>query len=83
MAFFPEAYTVTVKTGTKLGSGTDDNIYITINASRCDIGPTRLDTEWKNDFEAGHIDNYTLDYPPLGNVRHFVLTVTNHSEANT
>lgn len=52
--------TAIVKTGTKSGAGTDDDIYFGIELKTGDTKEWRLDKSFYNDFENGDKDEYYL-----------------------
>ena len=55
------SYKITVKTGDKKGAGTDANVYIILHGKGTQTNKYTLDTFFKNDFERGNIDNYSVD----------------------
>ncbi|CAC5359765.1 ALOX5 [Mytilus coruscus] len=55
------SYKITVKTGDKKGAGTDANVYIILHGKGIQTNKYTLDTFFKNDFERGNIDNYSVD----------------------
>ncbi|XP_063413651.1 allene oxide synthase-lipoxygenase protein-like [Mytilus trossulus] len=55
------SYKITVKTGDKKGAGTDANVYIVIHGKGIQTNKFTLDTFFKNDFERGNIDNYSVN----------------------
>lgn len=59
-------YTVEVHTGDVRGAGTDANVYIQIFGTSGDSGSRQLQNKWKNDFERGHIDLFSLEAADLG-----------------
>ncbi|XP_063413650.1 allene oxide synthase-lipoxygenase protein-like isoform X2 [Mytilus trossulus] len=56
------SYKITVKTGDKKGAGTDANVYIILHGKGIQTIKYTLDTFFKNDFERGNIDNYSVDF---------------------
>ncbi|XP_052089604.1 allene oxide synthase-lipoxygenase protein-like isoform X1 [Mytilus californianus] len=55
------SYKITVKTGDKKGAGTDANVYLILHGKGTQTNKQTLDTFFKNDFERGNIDNYSVD----------------------
>ncbi|XP_071128944.1 polyunsaturated fatty acid 5-lipoxygenase-like [Mytilus edulis] len=55
------SYKISVKTGDKKGAGTDANVYIILYGKGPQTSKYNLDTFFKNDFEQGSIDDYTVD----------------------
>ncbi|VDI58658.1 Hypothetical predicted protein [Mytilus galloprovincialis] len=55
------AGSLAVKTGDKKGAGTDANVYIILHGKGPQTSKYNLDTFFKNDFEQGSIDDYTVD----------------------
>ncbi|XP_076115119.1 polyunsaturated fatty acid 5-lipoxygenase-like [Mytilus galloprovincialis] len=55
------SYKISVKTGDKKGAGTDANVYIILHGKGPQTSKYNLDTFFKNDFEQGSIDDYTVD----------------------
>ncbi|XP_063398550.1 polyunsaturated fatty acid 5-lipoxygenase-like [Mytilus trossulus] len=55
------SYKISVKTGDKKGAGTDANVYIILHGKGPQTSKYNLDTFFKNDFEEGSIDDYTVD----------------------
>ena len=55
------SYKIAVKTGDKKGAGTDANVYIVLYGKGIQTNKFTLDTFFKNDFERGNIDNYSVD----------------------
>ncbi|VDI25718.1 Hypothetical predicted protein [Mytilus galloprovincialis] len=55
------SYKISVKTGDKKGAGTDANVYIILHGKGPQTSKYNLDTFFKNDFERGSIDDYTVD----------------------
>jgi len=54
------SYKISVKTGDKKGAGTDANVYIILHGKGTKTDSCNLDTFFKNDFEAGNIDDYSV-----------------------
>lgn len=54
------SYKISVKTGDKKGAGTDANVYIILHGTGTKTDSYNLDTFFKNDFEAGNIDDYSI-----------------------
>jgi arachidonate 5-lipoxygenase len=54
------SYKISVKTGDKKGAGTDTNVYIILHGKGTKTDSYNLDTFFKNDFEAGNIDDYSV-----------------------
>ncbi|WNZ63964.1 PLAT/LH2 domain-containing protein [Myxococcus sp. MxC21-1] len=61
-------YKLTIRTGTKLGAGTDANISIVLVGTRGQSAPCVLDKHFHNDFEAGAEDEYALASEDLGDL---------------
>ena len=64
-------FEVVCKTGDVKGAGTDSNVYLVIVDE--DGGRSRnilLDCNWRNDFEQGNVDTFTIrNVPTLGKVK--------------
>jgi len=54
------SYKISVKTGDKKGAGLDANVYIILHGKGTKTDSYNLDTFFKNDFEAGTIDDYSV-----------------------
>ena len=63
-------YTVTVKTGSAMGSGTDANVFITLNGDKNKIDRHRLGTPEsnRNPFEKGSKDDFKFEDTDVGKV---------------
>lgn len=59
-------YTLTIRTSSKLGAGTDSTISVILVGTRGESGPHTLDKRFHNDFEAGAEDVYTLQSEDVG-----------------
>ncbi|CAC5367933.1 ALOX5 [Mytilus coruscus] len=62
--YFPSSsasYNITVKTGDQKGSGTDANVYIILHGQGFQTKECKLDNFFKNDFERGEIDKFSID----------------------
>ena len=59
-------YVVSVFTGDVRYAGTDANVYITLYGEKGNTGSRQLTNKWKNDFERGQIDKFTLEAADLG-----------------
>lgn len=58
------SYDITVKTGDRKKAGTDANIYITlIDSDGGSTFPTKLDNLFRDDFERGRTDKFTIKDP--------------------
>ncbi|CAG2190836.1 unnamed protein product [Mytilus edulis] len=55
------SYKISVKTGDKKGAGTDANVYVILHGKGTKTSEQNLDTFFKNDFERGSIDTYSVD----------------------
>ncbi|CAC5374180.1 ALOX5 [Mytilus coruscus] len=55
------SYNITVKTGDQKGSGTDVNVYIILHGKGVQTNECKLDNFFKNDFERGEIDKFSID----------------------
>ncbi|XP_052089710.1 allene oxide synthase-lipoxygenase protein-like isoform X2 [Mytilus californianus] len=55
------SYNITVKTGDQKGSGTDVNVYIILHGKGFQTNECKLDNFFKNDFERGEIDKFSID----------------------
>ncbi|XP_076117180.1 allene oxide synthase-lipoxygenase protein-like [Mytilus galloprovincialis] len=55
------SYNITVKTGDQKGSGTDVNVYIILHGKGVQTNECKLDNFFKNDFERGEIDRFSID----------------------
>ncbi|XP_043937953.1 lipoxygenase homology domain-containing protein 1 isoform X2 [Protopterus annectens] len=64
-------YTVRVKTGDKKNSGTDANVFIVLYGERDDTGIVSLKSSknYKNKFERGQVDEFTVEAVDLGPLR--------------
>jgi hypothetical protein len=61
-------YTVEVYTGDVRYAGTDANVAIQIFGENGDTGTRQLQNKWKNDFERGQTDVFTLEAADLGKI---------------
>lgn len=61
-------YKLKIRTGAKLGAGTDANISVVLVGTQGESGPHTLDQRFHNDFEAGAEDVYTLRSEDLGDL---------------
>ena len=59
-------YEVTVITGTEKGSGTNANVFVTIYGSNGDTGKRALTQRFRDLFEKGQTDKFTLEALDLG-----------------
>ncbi|XP_043570379.1 lipoxygenase homology domain-containing protein 1-like [Chiloscyllium plagiosum] len=61
-------YTVRVKTGEKKNAGTDANVFITLFGEKDDTGIVNLKASktYKNKFEKGNIDEFTIEAVDIG-----------------
>lgn len=63
-----QRYTVTVRTGSDRGAGTDANVWIAVYGANGDTGRRPLDMS-KDDFKRSGVDSFTLESPALGDIR--------------
>ncbi|CAC5379791.1 ALOX5 [Mytilus coruscus] len=56
------SYTISVKTGDQKGAGIDANVYIILHGKGLQTTKVNLDTFFKNNFDRGSIDNYSVDF---------------------
>jgi arachidonate 5-lipoxygenase len=68
-------YTLTIRTGSKLGAGTNSEISVVLVGSQGESEPHRLDRRFHNDFEAGAEDVFALKSRDLGEL--LLLRFTN------
>ena len=63
-------YVVSVRTGDKKGAGTDSNVYITMrDRDGLATEPKKLDVFFRDDFERGNTDSFTLrNLPRLSDI---------------
>ena len=74
---------VRTKTGTYGDSETDDDIILSLRGTACESRGYNLDDPNRNDFERGHLDNFTIHSPYLGAVSHFVFMVHGIKQVRT
>ncbi|XP_052075776.1 allene oxide synthase-lipoxygenase protein-like [Mytilus californianus] len=55
------SYKISVKTGDRKGAGTDANVCIILHGKGTQTSKYNLDHFFKNDFERGSVDNYSVD----------------------
>ncbi|QSQ20094.1 lipoxygenase [Pyxidicoccus parkwayensis] len=59
-------YKLIIRTGTRLGAGTDSTISVVLVGTRGESAPHVLDKRFHNDFEAGAEDVYTVSTEDVG-----------------
>ena len=62
-----------MRTGTRAGAQTDDDLYLYLYGDVCSLIGTYLDHPNCNDFESGHTDRFTFNKRSVGNVSRSVL----------
>ena len=67
------SYHVRIKTGDRLGAGTDANVHLKIFGEKGDTDKIQLKSSdnTKNKFEKGQIDQFTYEFDDLGKVSSF------------
>ncbi|CAF1123841.1 unnamed protein product [Adineta ricciae] len=80
----PVQYTVTTKTGSALGSGTDANVFITLNGDKNKIDRHRLGTPEsnRNPFEKGSKDDFKFEDTDIGKLKTIVIEHDNSGMAS-
>ncbi|XP_068703458.1 allene oxide synthase-lipoxygenase protein-like [Montipora foliosa] len=63
----PTTYTISVETGRQSRAGTDANISVLLTGTKGKTGKISL-SSWRNDFEAGGKDEYTVQAIDVGEV---------------
>jgi arachidonate 5-lipoxygenase len=61
-------YKIKVRTGARLGSGTDANIFVVLVGTDGESARHKLDKRFHNDFEAGAEDTYTVKDQDVGDL---------------
>jgi hypothetical protein len=70
-------YTLTVRTGSRLGAGTNSEIFVVLVGTKGESEQHKLDKRFHDDFEAGAEDVYTVTTQDLGEL--LLLRFTNTS----
>lgn len=66
---FSKDIEVTIKTGEVRGAGTNSNVYLVLIDEAGNRSPKHdLDCTWKDDFESGCVDTFTLKNISLGKI---------------
>lgn len=65
-------YLVTTYTSDVRGAGTDANVSMVIHGAKGDTGPMRL-AKGRDDFVRGARDQFVLEGPDVGEIRHIVI----------
>ncbi|AUX42368.1 lipoxygenase [Sorangium cellulosum] len=71
-------YKIVVRTGNRLGAGTDADITVVLVGTRGESGPHRLDRRFHDDFVAGAEDVYDIQADDVGEL--ILLRFTNGGE---
>ncbi len=61
-------YRITTRTDNVFGAGTDNRILLTLRGTRGDAGPMELDNRFRNDFETGATDAFTVRADDVGDL---------------
>lgn len=76
-----QTYTIQISTGAISGAGTDANVYITLRGSNGRESNKILLDSYRDDFENGHVDTFTIDTVDLDEITNITLEHDNTGNA--